>query len=249
MTVIKAPSTVIQATHCLFDMDGLLLNTEDIYTEASSTILQRFNKTYDWALKAQLMGLREDEAARLFVSETGVPMTPEEYLAERNALHQALFPSCTPLPGIVELVTLLHTRRMPIAVATSSHRAPFLLKSQNNAHLFDLFDGNITTGDDAHIKRGKPAPDLFLASQEQLQTRLRQQRPQAAELRAENAVVFEDAPSGVLAGLNAGMNVVWVRDRRFSVSSQHLDLQSRCFAVLESMEEFDPRWIGVAPIL
>ncbi|KAI9190262.1 hypothetical protein H9P43_001695 [Blastocladiella emersonii ATCC 22665] len=233
--IIKAPERPIAATHCLFDMDGLLLNTEDIYTEASLIVLERYGKTYDWSLKARMMGLREDDAAELFIKETGIPMTAQEYLVERHALHASLFPKCVPLPGVVRLVRHLRAQGVPIAVATSSHRAPFEIKTKNNQHLFTLFDGNVTTGDDAAIKRGKPAPDLFLAGHAQLGR---------ADHERATAIVFEDAPSGVLAGINAGMPVVWVRDSRLP---RDAELEAKCWVVIESMEEFDPAWMGVAP--
>lgn len=55
-----------QITHVLFDMDGLLIDTERVYTEVSSIILARFGAVYDWELKAQLMGRREMDVS-LFI--------------------------------------------------------------------------------------------------------------------------------------------------------------------------------------
>ncbi|KNE67065.1 HAD hydrolase, family IA [Allomyces macrogynus ATCC 38327] len=238
MTVIKAPTQEqrIQAQCCLFDMDGLLLNTEDIYTEASVMILARYGlgDSYHWGIKTKLMGLREDDAAVLFVEETGLPLSPAEYLVERKKLHAELFPTCKPLPGVMRLVQHLRAHKFPIAVATSSHADAFIVKSRNNGALFTLFDGHITTGDDALIRKGKPAPDLFQVAHKRLGF-----APETAHA----AVVFEDAVSGVQAGLNAGMNVVWVRDPRLP---REEELEAKCFAVVESMEEFDPAWIGVA---
>ncbi|ORZ37761.1 haloacid dehalogenase superfamily protein, subfamily IA, variant 3 with third motif having DD or ED [Catenaria anguillulae PL171] len=240
MPILKHPETVIQATHVLFDMDGLLLNTEHLYWVASNTIAQRFGKTYEWTLKAKLMGLREDDAAELFIKEMDIPMTAAEFLVERKRLHAELFPNCVPLPGVVEFVSHLHNVGMPMAVCTSSHRKPFELKSAHNQHLFKLFRENITTGDDPSIRKGKPAPDLFLAGHKQLGR---------SEADIATAVVFEDAISGVQAGLNAGMHVVWVRDARLQRGAAEIELESKCFAVLESMTEFDPEWIGVSPML
>jgi pseudouridine-5'-monophosphatase len=118
-----------------------------------------------------------------------------------------------------------------MAVATSSNQEPFLLKSQNNQDLFQLFAEHIVTGE--MVTHGKPAPDLFLLAHSKLNRSKHEQS---------TAIVFEDAPSGVLAGLNAGMQVVWIRDPRLP---RNIELESRCFAVLESMEEFDPTWIGL----
>ncbi|KAI9217183.1 HAD-like domain-containing protein [Blastocladiella britannica] len=235
-TVVKAPAVPVKATHCLFDMDGLLLNTEDKYTEVSQLILERFGQKYEMSLKLKLMGRREDEAAEIFVRETGVSLTPNEYLAERRRLHIEVFPTCTPLPGVVRLVTHLRQLAIPMAVATSSHRDMYVLKAQFNGALFDLFQGNVTTGDDAKISRGKPAPDIFLVAQEELGI------PVASSV---SAIVFEDAESGVRAGLAAGMHVVWVRDARLPVTDEARELEKQCFAVLGSLVDFEPAWIGL----
>ncbi|KAF8935666.1 glutathione synthase [Haplosporangium bisporale] len=89
-------------THCIFDMDGLLINTETLYTEISSEILARYGKTYGFELKSKLMGLREKESAEILVRETGADMTPEEYLHERHLLQLERFPHCVPLPGVMD---------------------------------------------------------------------------------------------------------------------------------------------------
>ena len=52
----------------LFDMDGLLLDTENIYTLGTQSILNQYDKTYSWDFKAKLMGKRTDEVARYYVN-------------------------------------------------------------------------------------------------------------------------------------------------------------------------------------
>ncbi|KAF9193874.1 glutathione synthase [Haplosporangium sp. Z 11] len=93
-------------THCIFDMDGLLINTETLYTQITSEILGRFGKPYGFELKAKLMGLREKESAEILIRESGADMTPEEYLHERHLLQLERFPHCVPLPGVMELFSL-----------------------------------------------------------------------------------------------------------------------------------------------
>lgn len=67
----------------------------------------------------------------------------------------------------MRLIGHLKAHGVPIAVATSSHRAHFLLKSQENQALFDMFD-HIVTGDDPAVVDGKPAPDIFLEAARRL---------------------------------------------------------------------------------
>ena len=125
----------------------------------------------------------------------------------------------------MKLVKHLKDQGIPVAVATSSHRKAFDLKSSQNGELFCLFD-EIICGDDVEIKKGKPAPDIFLAAAKRLGHELRD---------CSDCLVFEDAPSGVLAGLNAGMHVCWVHDINMSVDD---DLRSRVKECIHTMELF-----------
>ncbi|KAI8895127.1 HAD-like domain-containing protein [Globomyces pollinis-pini] len=221
----------MKITHVLFDMDGLLLDTESVYTIVTTKILERYGKQFTWDLKSTMMGQKERDAAEFLISQTQIPLTVDEYLKERSEGHAKLFPHCKPLPGVLKLITHLKHHQIPIAVATSSHQKAFDIKTENNQHLFQLFDGNVIVGDHPSIKNGKPSPDIF---------------QQAAKLignsNPETCLVFEDAVSGVQAGLNAGMHVVWVPDVRMELDSALVD---RCCEVLKSMEDFDPTRYGL----
>jgi pseudouridine-5'-monophosphatase len=220
-------------THVLWDMDGLLLDTESVYTKVSQQILDRYGKTFDWSLKKEMMGKKERDAAEVFIARTGIPMTVEQYLKERNEGHASLFPHCRPLPGVRKLVAHLKNHATPMIVATSSHRKAFEIKTQNNRELFDLFGNNVLVGDDPRVKQGKPHPDIFL---------------EAAKIIGASdpstCLVFEDSESGVLAGLNAGMKVVWVPDTQMELDPI---LKSRCIEVLTTLEQFVPEKYGLPP--
>ncbi|KAJ6296002.1 hypothetical protein OIU76_026811 [Salix suchowensis] len=90
-------------THVIFDMDGLLLDTEKFYTEVQEIILARYNKTFDWSLKAKMMGKKAMESARIFVEETGISdsLSAENFLVEREAMLQNLFPTSDLMPGFL----------------------------------------------------------------------------------------------------------------------------------------------------
>ena len=216
---------------CLFDMDGLLLDTERIYSEVTQTIVSRYGKTYSWALKSKMMGQRQLEAAQLLIKELELHefLTPEQYLLERNEMQARLFPDARPLPGVVRLVKHLKKHHVPMAVATSSHLDAFNIKSSNNQELFQLFDV-VITGDNPNVKQGKPQPDIFI---------------EAARILGctdpSRVLVFEDAVSGVQAAQNANMKVVWVPDPNLdrTAVTRHVDL------VIDSLEKFDPGLFGL----
>ncbi|KAL1335374.1 hypothetical protein AAHE18_11G243900 [Arachis hypogaea] len=154
-----------QITHVIFDMDGLLLDTEKFYTEVQEKILARYNKTFDWSLKAKMMGRKAIEAARVFVEESGISdsLSAEQFLVEREEMLQELFPTSELMPGADRLLRHLHAKGVPIALATGSHKRHFELKTQRHGELFALMH-HVVLGDDLEVKQGKPSPDVFLAA-------------------------------------------------------------------------------------
>ena len=181
-------------------MDGVLLDTERFYTEVTQQIVGRWGKTFDWSVKGQMIGRKALDAARYLVEALELPITAEEYLAEREAGLAALMPTADAMPGAVELTTALHDRGVPQAVATSSSRQFFELKTQRHGPWFARAFSVVITGDDPRFHRSKPAPDIFLLA--------------ARDLGVDPAtcVVVEDAPAGVTAARAAGMQVVAVPD-------------------------------------
>jgi pseudouridine-5'-monophosphatase len=200
----------------VFDMDGVLLDTEQFYTQATQQIVSRFGKTFDWSLKGNMIGRPAIESARYLTAALDLPMTPEEYLREREAMLEALMPTAEPHRGARELCAALAARGVPQAVATSSSRTFFELKTTRHRGWFRTFDA-IVCGDDPRCGRGKPAPDIFLVA--------------AADLSARPAdcVVVEDSPAGVAAARAAGMQVVAVPDpamNRARFAEAHLVVDS-----------------------
>lgn len=216
----KRPSAV---THVLFDVDGLLLNTEIIYTEVTQKIVARFGKTFDWHIKRNMIGRPALDSARYLVQALALPLSAEQYLEERNSMLRSTFAACEALPGAEKLVRHLHQHGIPMAVATSSERELFDLKITQHTAWFDLFKG-VVSGDELGVGQGKPAPDIFVIA--------------AKLLGAEPSctLVFEDSPFGLAAGIAANMRVVVVPDANMDKS---------CYAgadlILDSLLEFAPQ--------
>lgn len=220
-----------RVTQALFDLDGLLLDTEAIYTAVTQRIVARFGKTFDWSVKAEMIGRGALDASRHLVTALDLPLSAERFLTEREGLLREAFPGTKPKPGAERLVRHLHGSGMPIAVATSSRREFYEIKVSRHRDWFELFDA-VVAGDDPEVRNAKPAPDIFLVA--------------AARLGGEPAssLVFEDAPSGLKAGLDAGMRVVAVPDPNMDKGRYR-----GASLILDSLAEFDPRDFGLAAMV
>jgi len=116
-------------THALFDMDGLLLDTEACYSVAQVAVLEALGvdgARFTPQLKAKMMGRRALEAAAVLVQDLGLEgvVSPQGFVSRREAELAALFPTAALMPGAARVVAHLvaHLGSANVAVATSSHR-------------------------------------------------------------------------------------------------------------------------------
>jgi pseudouridine-5'-monophosphatase len=177
----------------LFDMDGLLIDSEDIYTIITNTILERYGKPkLPWSIKAQLQGRPGPQSAEIFHNYAQLPISPEQFMTEQQELQAKLFPGTQPLPGVMDLLAGLKVKA---------------------SHLGDLFKyfapEHQVLGDDPRIPkgRGKPAPDIYLLALSTLNKTLEEQGQ--PPIQPEECLVFEDSVPGVESGRRAGMQAVW----------------------------------------
>lgn len=101
-------------THVIFDMDGLLLDTEPFYTIVQQEIASRHGKEFTFEIKAKMMGQKAIEAAKIFVAELGLEglITPEEVLIQRESRLDEMFPTAELMPGAERLLRHLHANNV-----------------------------------------------------------------------------------------------------------------------------------------
>ncbi|XP_064540477.1 probable pseudouridine-5'-phosphatase isoform X2 [Drosophila montana] len=227
-----AQKVLRNVTHCIFDMDGLLLDTERIYEEVTRQIAGTFNRPYPEVVRFRVMGTTEQRSAEIAVNECQLPITVGDFLQRYHKMCCERLHNVPLLKGAERLLRHLHANKVPFALATSSGAEMVELKSTHHRELFNLFHHRVCGSSDSEVKNGKPAPDIFLVAASRFGD-----KPEP-----KNCLVFEDSPNGVEAGNSAGMQVVMVPDERLS--------KERCAhatQVLRSLEDFKPEQFGLPP--
>ncbi|RKS28817.1 pseudouridine-5'-monophosphatase [Pseudomonas sp. WPR_5_2] len=211
----------------IFDMDGLLLDTEGIYTEVTSIIAGRYGRIFDWSIKQNIIGRGAGDLARYVVEALDLPISAEEFLLIREPLMRERFPTAQAMPGAQELVRHLKANNIPIAVGTSSSSQSFGQKTTLHREWFALFD-TIVTADDPEVGAAKPAPDIFLTAARRL------------GVAPEDCLVFEDSPFGVTAAKAAGMTAIAIPDVAMADEKYaHAD------GILRTLRAFKPSACGL----
>ena len=225
-------------THVLFDMDGLILDTEPLYTSATEAVAAKYGSTdpsglplaFTWELKVKQMGLPSKQLAELIVKEMKLPITPDQYTQEVRKIQEETFPECKLLPGVEALIRYLASQpNMQIALATSSPKETYELKTSKHKELFSLFNHVVCGSSDPEVKRGKPAPDIFEVCARRFSD------PPAHPAAC---LVLEDSPAGVKAALAANMRCLMVPDIRMFDTPDHIP--QGVTLVMRSLDELPP---------
>jgi HAD superfamily hydrolase (TIGR01509 family) len=180
---MPAPRAVV------FDLDGLMFNTEELYQEVGSELLRRRGYEFTQELLDQMMGRPSQVALQIMIDTHALQATVEELLTETDEIFpEILRTRLAPMPGLVELLDALEQNAIPKAIATSSRRS-FVERVLNTFHYQPRFSPILTSEDITH---GKPHPEIYL----QAAWRLKLQPGEMA--------VLEDSQNGCRAAVAAG---------------------------------------------
>ena len=183
----------------LFDMDGLMIDTESLSTEAfiNSAKAQGYNMTKEETLK--VLGFTKANIYQFWIdyfqgtNVDGKKLVDDHYEYIENVLYTV---GPEKMPYVEELLKYLKENNYKIAVASSSDTAD--IKNNLEKTKLEKYIDEIASG--AEVENGKPAPDVFLLAAKRL------------GVEAETCLVLEDSKAGVIAGSSAGAKVIMVPD-------------------------------------
>lgn len=179
----------------VFDLDGLMFNTEELYAEVGGELLRRRGRQVTPELLQKMMGRPGNVALQVMIDSHQLDATVDELQRETDELFPDLIRQrLRPMPGLLGLLEALERAAIPKAIATSSrrHYVDLLCEQAKMGERFEF----VLTSDD--VRQGKPHPEVYLAA-------ARRWGLPPAEV-----MVLEDSEVGCAAGVAAGAFVVAV---------------------------------------
>ena len=207
---------MIQAV--VFDLDGVLIDSEQVWDEARRGLAAERGRPWPEAASRDMMGMSSPEWSAYMHEAVGLPEAPEEISAEVVRRLEEIYRERLPLlPGAPEAVERL-AGRWPLGVASSSNRELIDLVLELSG-LDRHFKATVSSEE---VDRGKPAPDVYLETAERL------------GVRPERCAAVEDSEKGILSAKAAGMRVLAIPNPHFPPRG---DALAQADEVLESLEE------------
>ena len=183
---------------CLFDLDGLLLDTEPLHGRAWAEAAEHFGAQLSPSQLLELRGRRRQDCASEVDSWLPSAVGNEALLAIQQPIARKLLPKARAMPGAESLIQTCIQQGIPMALVTSSSRDAVAFKSA--PHPWLEFIQERVYGDDPELNRGKPDPQPFVLAARRLGTN------------ADQCWALEDSKAGTTAALAAGCRV-WVLDQ------------------------------------
>ena len=208
----------------VFDMDGVLVDSEPAFFDAVNITLEPSGKQIAWSGYKRLLGTSVEVTWSEVLSMLGLPVEIEKYLSRFDeVLLDCLRQPRAPLPGVDELLDELACRNVPFALATSSIR-PWCDAVMESTGLAGRFSVAVTAD---LIEHQKPAPDIYLRAAELL------------GVPPNECVAVEDTIPGIASAKAAGMYAVQSR-----ASSTALPPIENADLVIETLAEFPLGLVG-----
>ena len=179
----------------IFDMDGVLIDSEPIGYEAMGLVMARHGAPYDLAQNDEFVGRTSTESFRILRARHGMQPEPDELARQfREAKIRIVRARGVPMPGVPDVLEGARAAGYRLALASSAE-LPVIDATVEALGLARYFELRVSGGE---VGRGKPAPDVFLETARRL------------DLSPERCLVVEDSRNGLLAARAAGMRCIVV---------------------------------------
>lgn len=192
-------NTVIKG--CLFDLDGVLVDTAGYHYKAWRKLANQLGFDFTEAQNEELKGISRMESLAKILHWGGIEKTNGEQIAlatQKNGWYLEMINKMTPsevLPGVVNYLAELKKAGYKLALGSASKNASIILQNTNLTAFFDqIVDGNM-------VEHSKPNPEVFLKGAELL------------GLKPHQCVVYEDAAAGIEAAVNAKMKSIGIGEK------------------------------------
>ena len=216
---LEVGDTMIDAV--IFDMDGLMLDTQRVWDEAIMTVVERNGDTPPEGFINDMRGTSLEYCLKVVAAWLGSEKVAMKYIKEVWAEAEAAFEKGVyKKPGLDELLTWLKEHNVRMAVASGS-KMEWIEHHLKLAEVYDYFDAFLSGFE---VEHAKPAPDVFLAT--------------AAKLGCDpaNTVVLEDSENGIQAAAAGGFIPIMVPD----VKQPEDGIRALCIAVCETLFDVIP---------
>lgn len=202
----------------LFDMDGLLIDTESVYIDALQAAAKAMGLEMPMAFCHSMIGIPGPICEGMIQDYYGPEFRLDTFSAHFDTHAAAVFAAGVPLKaGAIEMLDFLKGHSLPLAIATSSSQAT-VRKHLGRAGLLDRFKAVATRDDVVHAK---PAPDVYLEAARRL------------GVAPEHCIAFEDSNTGLTAAHAAGTMAIMVPD----ILQPLPEVRAKCVSVVSDLHE------------
>jgi HAD superfamily hydrolase (TIGR01509 family) len=178
----------------IFDMDGLMVDSERLYWQVEREIARQFGKKVSEETLWKMMGRGPVEGMRIFVQDLGLPITGERVMEMRDEVMREKYRNeSEPMPGLIHILDSFYGR-LKLAVCTGAQKE-FMEIVVDRLKIRDRFD--VLQASD-EIRKGKPDPEIYLKTCDKLGVPPRE------------SIVLEDSSNGCLAAKRAGCYTIAV---------------------------------------
>ena len=185
----------------IFDMDGVLVDTEPLWSRGDKEFFKKRGIKYNDEFKAEIIGKSQERNARFYKKKFNLKEPASEIMEDRlEIIHDLYKRRISAKPGALNLIKQLHKNNYIIALASNSSIR--LINTALKRFSLDRYFSVKISGES--VKRGKPAPDIYLAAARKI------------KVKPSECLVIEDTGSGISAAKEAGMFCIALFDKRYA---------------------------------